>query len=87
MIAMMRVGIALQPIATALFANSPFDNGKPSGYLSWRSHVWQRTDPVRRAAAKLLCIGVFARRRRLHPLPLPCWLTAAHTGQSTAAGR
>ena len=50
MVTMMRIGIALQPVATALFANSPFDNGKPSGYLSWRSHIWQRTDPVRHAA-------------------------------------
>ncbi len=45
MVQMARLGIALQPIATALFANSPFRNGKPSGFLSWRSHVW--TDTVR----------------------------------------
>ena len=42
-----RVGLALQPIATALFANSPFVEGKPSGYLSYRSHVWTDTDPDR----------------------------------------
>jgi hypothetical protein len=47
MVDIMRLSIALQPVATALFANSPFDDGKPSGYLSWRSHVWQRTDPDR----------------------------------------
>lgn len=47
MIEKMRVGLALQPIATALFANSPFRNGKDSGYLSWRQHVWQDTDPDR----------------------------------------
>lgn len=45
MVQMARLGIALQPIATALFANSPFRDGKPTGYLSWRSHVW--TDTVR----------------------------------------
>ncbi|HEY4136058.1 MAG TPA: glutamate--cysteine ligase [Alphaproteobacteria bacterium] len=42
-----RVGIALQPIATALFANSPFVEGKPSGYVSYRSHVWTDTDAAR----------------------------------------
>lgn len=43
MVQMARLGIALQPIATALFANSPFRNGEPTGYLSWRSHVWTDT--------------------------------------------
>jgi len=47
MIRKMRVGIALQPIVTALFANSPFLSGRPSGYLSYRSHVWTDTDPDR----------------------------------------
>jgi glutamate--cysteine ligase len=42
-----RVGLALQPIATALWANSPFVEGKPSGYLSYRSHIWTDTDPDR----------------------------------------
>ena len=42
-----RVGIALQPIATALFADSPFVEGKPSGYCSYRSRVWEDTDPDR----------------------------------------
>lgn len=40
----LRVGFALQSIATALFANSPFLDGKPTGYLSYRSHVWTDTD-------------------------------------------
>jgi glutamate--cysteine ligase len=44
MVKKMRVGIALQPIATALFANSPFTDGKPNGFLSWRSHIWLDTD-------------------------------------------
>ena len=42
-----RVGLALQPLATALFANSPFTEGKPNGYLSYRSHIWSDTDPAR----------------------------------------
>ncbi|KAG6409282.1 hypothetical protein SASPL_127319 [Salvia splendens] len=37
-------GLALQPIATALFANSPFTEGKPNGYLSMRSQIWKDTD-------------------------------------------
>jgi len=47
MVRKLRVGLALQPIATALFANSPFKEGKPSGYLSYRSTVWTDTDPDR----------------------------------------
>jgi glutamate--cysteine ligase len=47
MVKKFRVGIALQPIATALFANSPFREGRPSGWLSLRSHVWEETDPDR----------------------------------------
>jgi len=42
-----RTSLALQPIATALFANSPFSDGQPNGYLSYRSHVWEDTDPDR----------------------------------------
>ena len=42
-----RTSLALQPIATALFANSPFKNGKPSGLKSTRAHVWTDTDPDR----------------------------------------
>ena len=42
-----RVGLALQPLATALFANSPFTEGKPNSYLSYRSHIWSDTDPAR----------------------------------------
>ncbi len=47
MVRMFRIGLALQPIATALWANSPFKEGRPSGYLSYRSHVWTDTDPDR----------------------------------------
>jgi glutamate--cysteine ligase len=44
MIKKMRVGMALQPIATALFAASPFTDGKPNGFLSYRSQIWTDTD-------------------------------------------
>ncbi|MEO9470338.1 glutamate--cysteine ligase [Parasphingorhabdus sp.] len=42
-----RVGLALQPLATALFASSPFTEGKPNGFESFRSHIWSDTDPHR----------------------------------------
>ena len=42
-----RTSLALQPVATALFANSPFKDGKPSGWLSGRAHVWTDTDNAR----------------------------------------
>jgi glutamate--cysteine ligase len=43
----LRVGLALQPVATALFANSPFFDGKPNGHVSWRSRIWRDLDPAR----------------------------------------
>ena len=44
MVKKFRVSLALQPVATALFADSPFTDGKPNGYLSYRSHIWTDTD-------------------------------------------
>jgi glutamate--cysteine ligase len=47
MVKKLRVSLALQPVATALFANSPFTEGKPNGFLSFRSEVWRDTDNQR----------------------------------------
>ena len=47
MVKKFRVALALQPVAVALFANSPFTEGKPNGYQSYRSLVWTDTDPDR----------------------------------------
>jgi glutamate--cysteine ligase len=47
MVKKLRVSLALQPVATALFANSPFTEGKPNGYLSFRSEIWRDTDKAR----------------------------------------
>ena len=47
MVKKFRVSLALQPIATALFANSPFKEGKEAGFKSYRSHIWTDTDPDR----------------------------------------
>ena len=47
MVKKFRVALALQPLATALFANSPFTEKEPNGFLSFRSHIWSDTDPHR----------------------------------------
>ena len=47
MVKKFRVGLALQPVATALFANSPLTEGKVNGFKSFRSHIWEDTDPHR----------------------------------------
>ena len=47
MVKKFRVSLALQPVATAIFANSPFTEGRPNGFMSYRSHIWTDTDPDR----------------------------------------
>jgi glutamate--cysteine ligase len=47
MVKKLRVSLALQPLATALFANSPFTEGSPNGFQSFRSRIWLDTDPAR----------------------------------------
>jgi glutamate--cysteine ligase len=47
MVKKLRVSLALQPVATALFANSPFTEGKPNGFLSFRAEIWRDTDAAR----------------------------------------
>ena len=47
MIRKMRIAQAVQPFASAIFANSPFSEGKPNGYLSYRTQIWNDTDPDR----------------------------------------
>jgi glutamate--cysteine ligase len=47
MVKKLRVSLALQPLATALFANSPFTEGKPNGYLTFRGEIWRDTDKAR----------------------------------------
>lgn len=50
----LRVSLALQPLATALFANSPFSEGRPNGYLSYRAEIWTDTDPHRSGIPRLM---------------------------------
>jgi glutamate--cysteine ligase len=47
MVKKFRVGLALQPVTTALFANSPFREGRPSGFLSYRAQIWTDVDNAR----------------------------------------
>lgn len=47
MVKKFRVSLALQPLGTALFANSPFIDGRPNGFLSYRAQIWTDTDPDR----------------------------------------
>ncbi|NRB17742.1 MAG: glutamate--cysteine ligase [Rhodobacteraceae bacterium] len=47
MVQKLRVALALPPVATALFANSPFFEGKPNGHKSWRSKIWRHLDEAR----------------------------------------
>jgi len=47
MVKKFRVSLALQPVATALFADSPFTEGRPNGFQSYRSHIWTDTDDDR----------------------------------------
>ena len=47
MVQKMRVALALQPVATALFSNSPFFDGKLNGHKSWRSRIWRSLDDAR----------------------------------------
>ena len=54
MVRKLRVSLLLQPLATALFANSPFTEGQPNGYLSYRAHVWTDTDNQRSGIPRVM---------------------------------
>jgi len=50
----MRIAYCLQPLVTALYAASPFADGKPSGFASYRAHCWSHTDPARTGAPAMI---------------------------------
>ena len=54
MLRKLRVSLLLQPLATALFANSPFTEGRPNGFLSYRAHVWTDTDNHRSGIPRVM---------------------------------
>ncbi|MEL7452799.1 MAG: glutamate--cysteine ligase [Pseudomonadota bacterium] len=63
MVKKFRVSLALQPLGTALFANSPFLEGRPNGFLSYRSQIWTDTDPDRTGMLPFVFEGGFGFER------------------------
>ncbi len=59
MVKKLRVAIALQPVATALFASSPFFDGKVNGHKSWRSRIWRGLDNARTGMLPFAFEGTF----------------------------
>jgi glutamate--cysteine ligase len=83
-----RVGLALQPLATALFANSPFTEGKPNGYLSYRSHIWSDTDPARTGMLPFVFEDGFGYERYLdYALDVPMYFVYRDGKYIDAAGQ
>ncbi len=88
MVKKFRVGLALQPVATALFANSPFADGRPTGYLSYRSHVWNDTDPDRCGILPFVFeAGMGFERYADYVLDVPMYFVYRHGRYIDAAGQ
>ncbi|HEX8388817.1 MAG TPA: glutamate--cysteine ligase [Sphingomonas sp.] len=82
-----RVGLALQPLATALFANSPFTEGRPNGMLSFRSHIWSDTDPHRTGMLPFVFEDGFGYERYLdYALDVPMYFVYREGRYVDAAG-
>ena len=82
-----RVGLALQPLATALFANSPFTEGSPNGFLSYRSHIWSDTDPARTGMLPFVFEEDFGYERYLdYALDVPMYFVFRNGRYIDAAG-
>ena len=87
MIKKFRVSLALQPLATALFANSPFTEGKPNGFLSFRSHIWTDTDPHRTGTLPFVFDDGFGFERYAdYALDVPMYFVYRDGGYIDAAG-
>jgi glutamate--cysteine ligase len=88
MVRKFRVGLALQPLATALFANSPFTEGKPNGFLSYRSHIWSDTDPARTGMLPFVFDGDFGFERWVdYALDVPMYFVFRNGTYIDAAGQ
>jgi glutamate--cysteine ligase len=88
MVRKFRVGLALQPLATALFANSPFTEGKPNGYLSYRSHIWSDTDGARTGMLPFVFEDGFGYERYLdYALDVPMYFVYRDGRYIDAAGQ
>jgi glutamate--cysteine ligase len=87
MVKKFRVSLALQPLATALFANSPFLEGKPNGYLSYRSHIWTDTDKARTGMLPFVFDAGFGYERYAdYMLDVPMYFVFRNGGYIDAAG-
>jgi glutamate--cysteine ligase len=87
MVKKFRVSLALQPLATALFANSPFTEGKPNGFLSYRSHIWTDTDPQRTGMLPFVFEDGFGYDRYAdYMLDVPMYFAFRNGGYVDAAG-
>ena len=87
MVKKFRVSLALQPLATALFANSPFLEGKPNGFLSYRSHIWTDTDPHRTGMLPFVFDEGFGYERYAdYMLDVPMYFAFRNGGYINAAG-
>ena len=88
MVKKFRVGLALQPIATALFADSPFTEGKPNGFVSWRSHIWTDTDPDRTGMLDFVFEDGFGFERYVdYLLDVPMYFVHRGAGYLDASGQ
>jgi glutamate--cysteine ligase len=88
MVQKFRVGLAWQPVATALFANSPFTDGRPNGFLSYRSHVWTDTDPDRSGILPFVFeAGMGFERYVEHALDVPMYFVYRNGQYIDAAGQ
>src|ERR671913_2068439 len=88
MVKKFRVGLALQPVATALFANSPLTEGKPNGYRSFRSHIWSDTDADRTGMLPFVFEDGFGYERYLdYALDVPMYFVFRNGRYIDAAGQ
>lgn len=88
MVRKFRVSLALQPLATALFANSPFTEGRPNGFLSYRSHIWTDTDPARTGMLPFVFEDGFGYDRYVdYALDVPMYFVVRDGAYINAAGQ
>jgi glutamate--cysteine ligase len=88
MVRKLRVGLLLQPVATALFANSPFTEGKPNGFLSARANVWTDTDADRTGIQPVFFEDGFGfERYAAWLMDVPMYFVARHGKLIDVAGK
>jgi len=88
MVKKFRVGLALQPVATALFADSPFTEGQPNGYQTYRSHIWTDTDADRTGMLDFVFEDGFGFERYVdYLLDVPMYFVHRHGKYIDCAGQ